>query len=141
MENNHPRTVTYCTKCDEELKPGRAVWLELNCMTGQYRAEGDPEFPEADSQGWFPFGSKCAKRALAEQVDTEARDQENRGRKVLEALQEMESAVECLDAAERLMDQAGEGMSADWVDTARRAVRSQLERLQERHIHGGQVRA
>lgn len=51
----------YCEKCGRELNPKRIVWLELNCMTGLYHREG--EVPEEDSQGWFPFGPDCAKKA------------------------------------------------------------------------------
>lgn len=66
--NGHP---IYCERCEEQLKPGREVWLELNTRTGLYHAEGD--FPaDGLSQGWFTFGSACAKRELADTRKAEA---------------------------------------------------------------------
>jgi len=38
--------------------------LELDQRTQTYHDLGD--VPTNDSQGWFPFGLKCAKRKLAE---------------------------------------------------------------------------
>lgn len=56
--------VVRCTKCNEELDQAKAVWLDLNWRTGEYRTT---PWPEGESQGGFPFGSACAKRvAVAE---------------------------------------------------------------------------
>src|SRR5690606_8452208 len=51
-----------CTRCSEELKPGKAVWLELNSHTGEYSKPGT--VPPEQSQGVFPFGAACARKAL-----------------------------------------------------------------------------
>jgi hypothetical protein len=59
----------HCTCCGRVLNPGRIKWLELNCRTGEWT---DPEvapWPEADSQGCFPFGIACAKRRLTRDGD------------------------------------------------------------------------
>lgn len=56
----------HCERCGERLILARIVWLELNSHTGIYsRNEG--ETPAEESQGWFPFGSACAKSVLAAQ--------------------------------------------------------------------------
>jgi hypothetical protein len=51
----------FCNRCDEPLNPKRAVWLELDTLTGIYHTKG--RFPEGGmSQGFFEFGSACAKK-------------------------------------------------------------------------------
>jgi len=50
----------YCTKCGQKLDPKTAVWLELDQRDNTYHSRGD--VPENLSQGWFPFGSACARR-------------------------------------------------------------------------------
>ena len=53
-----------CNECEERLKPGKAVWLELVEGTGDYYFHGIPKKLLDEgyrSQGWFPFGSTCAK--------------------------------------------------------------------------------
>ncbi len=54
----------FCKRCNEELKPGREVWLHLRISGGFVAPE--TEVPEGDSQGLFPFGEDCAKLALKE---------------------------------------------------------------------------
>jgi hypothetical protein len=51
----------FCRHCERPLKRS-FVWLELNCMTGEYSDAND--IPEAESQGWFPIGTTCAKKLL-----------------------------------------------------------------------------
>ena len=54
-----------CNRCDRELDEAKAVWLELDMLTGLYHAEGN--FPEdGESQGHFEFGAACARKELAE---------------------------------------------------------------------------
>jgi hypothetical protein len=53
----------HCTKCEAELDESRIVWLELNNWENTYHAN-EGEVPQEQSQGWFPFGSDCARRAL-----------------------------------------------------------------------------
>lgn len=50
----------HCTRCGERLVPNRVVWLELSTVTGKY---SETPLPPAESQGWFPFGMSCAKKA------------------------------------------------------------------------------
>lgn len=52
-----------CERCNEPLKSSRIVWLELNCHTGAWTAQ-EGACPPEQSQGWFAFGSACAKRQL-----------------------------------------------------------------------------
>jgi hypothetical protein len=52
-----------CERCQEILKPGNEVWLELDQRTNTYT---DLEVPQEHSQGGFPFGADCAKRAITE---------------------------------------------------------------------------
>jgi hypothetical protein len=54
----------YCTRCDRPLSPEKTVWLELDLATNTYHPVGT--VPPAESQGEFPFGLACAKRALRE---------------------------------------------------------------------------
>lgn len=58
----------YCNCCERKLNPRTLVNLELNNLTGEYRDSSMPEFPEAESQGWFAFGRACAKKVLREQA-------------------------------------------------------------------------
>lgn len=56
----------YCTRCEEDLKPGNEVWLEHSNTDGTYYKQ----IPEGHvSQGLFPFGSACAKTQLREDKD------------------------------------------------------------------------
>lgn len=53
-----------CTCCERPLHPDRIVSLELDQRVNRYHDfEG---VPESHSQGWFPFGPGCAKRAREE---------------------------------------------------------------------------
>jgi hypothetical protein len=52
-----------CTKCNEPLTGHAIRMLELDQRTQTYHDNGD--VPEDRSQGWFPFGLKCAKREIA----------------------------------------------------------------------------
>ena len=59
----HPRA---CIRCGKWITPGGEVYLELNCMTGQFSLAGAPLItPEAHSQGCFPFGPDCARKPNA----------------------------------------------------------------------------
>lgn len=49
-----------CIICNETIKAQRIVWLELAEGTNEYYAKGIPK--GCKSQGWFPFGSCCAKK-------------------------------------------------------------------------------
>lgn len=52
-----------CERCDEELTPQRAVWLELSMTDGLYYKT----IPQShESQGGFAFGQTCAKKQLKE---------------------------------------------------------------------------
>jgi len=51
-----------CTSCDRVLKMGHVVWLELSFKTNEYHRDG--EVPEDESQGLFPFGVRCARKAV-----------------------------------------------------------------------------
>lgn len=53
----------YCTRCDEKLNESRAVWLELSNTNNQYYEQIPSDHI---SQGWFIFGSACAKTELKE---------------------------------------------------------------------------
>lgn len=55
----------FCTACRQPLRR-RFVWLELDQRTGRFHDSGG--VPEAESQGWFPFGRDCAARLKAEAV-------------------------------------------------------------------------
>jgi len=50
-----------CTECGEFIKKGKSVWLELAQDTGDYYFNGIPKGKNLISQGWHPFGSRCAK--------------------------------------------------------------------------------
>lgn len=54
-----------CERCNEKLKPGTEVYLELNNKTGLYSDPDKVNLGEDESQGGFPFGKACAKRVLA----------------------------------------------------------------------------
>lgn len=61
-------SIVKCTRCDEELTGHAIRMLELDQRTQTYHDFQD--VPEDRSQGWHPFGLKCAKtlrrQALAE---------------------------------------------------------------------------
>lgn len=48
-----------CERCHKPIDKKKAVWLELNCVTGLYVKPGT--IPENESQGCFAFGPDCAK--------------------------------------------------------------------------------
>lgn len=56
--------IDQCDCCGRRIKPGSAVWLELDHRIDGYHDYGT--VPEAKSQGWFPFGQTCAARLLRE---------------------------------------------------------------------------
>ena len=47
-----------CLECGKTLKPGKAIWLDMNMCTGEFREE---PWPEEESQGMFPFGQDLEK--------------------------------------------------------------------------------
>lgn len=51
-----------CTCCDRILK-SECVMLELDQRDDTYHDRSN--VPEANSQGWFPFGKACADRIIA----------------------------------------------------------------------------
>lgn len=55
----------YCTCCERTLSD-TAVMLELDQRTYTYTDEEN--VPAEKSQGWFPFGMRCAKKKLAEHM-------------------------------------------------------------------------
>lgn len=58
-----------CERCGEVLRPRRAVYLELNCRTGEWDAPGASEWSGGpESQGCFPFGRTCAIHQLEAKV-------------------------------------------------------------------------
>jgi hypothetical protein len=59
------KEVIRCERCNEVLKPNKAVWLELSNTDGMYYHH---EVPKGHvSQGGFSFGSTCAKKQIEEQ--------------------------------------------------------------------------
>lgn len=63
--------VERCYRCNEILKPGREVWLELDTRTGRFTM--DP-IEEEHSQGFFAFGAVCA---IAEIKETRTQEESN----------------------------------------------------------------
>jgi hypothetical protein len=57
------QTTYECTCCGKKLNPDTMVSLELDQRIGQYHDFGN--VPEESSQGWFDFGSACAKKEKA----------------------------------------------------------------------------
>lgn len=55
------KQVNHCERCGDQLDNTKAVWLELSTRTGRYSAKG---VPAAESQGWFAFGSACARAVI-----------------------------------------------------------------------------
>jgi hypothetical protein len=55
-----------CTRCGKRHLT-EPVMLELNTRTNRYRRAQDPAMDAAHSQGWFPFGRKCAAAQLRDQ--------------------------------------------------------------------------
>ncbi len=49
-----------CTCCDRPLT-GQVVWLELDRRTNTFHDAGG--VPADQSQGWFPFGMTCGRKA------------------------------------------------------------------------------
>lgn len=58
----------YCTCCERDLSGHAVRMLELDQRTYTYHDLGG--VPADRSQGWFPFGLKCAKRKIAEHALT-----------------------------------------------------------------------
>ena len=63
-----PNDTETCQRCGQDLNPKQIEWMELDSHTGLYHidgfnSEGDPD----RSQGWFPFGTACAKTQTKEQ--------------------------------------------------------------------------
>lgn len=54
----------YCTCCERDLTGHAVRMLEFDQRTQTYHDLGD--VPADWSQGWFPFGLKCAKNKLRE---------------------------------------------------------------------------
>lgn len=54
----------YCTCCERDLNGHAVRLLELDQRTQTYHDFHN--VPPEKSQGWFPFGLKCAKNKLAE---------------------------------------------------------------------------
>lgn len=52
-----------CTCCGKRLKESNKVWLEMDRTTGTYHKPGT--VPAEKSQGEFPFGKTCAKKAVS----------------------------------------------------------------------------
>jgi len=59
-----PTRERYCTCCDRDLSGGAVRMLELDQRTDTYHDFSD--VPEANSQGWFPFGLTCARKKIKE---------------------------------------------------------------------------
>ena len=57
------RSFAFCERCSAKLNLDKIWWLEYDQRTGTYT---DKEVPAEFSQGGFPFGKDCAKKALAE---------------------------------------------------------------------------
>lgn len=57
-----------CERCGETLTEHTAVWLELNSHTGAF-TDRHGAVPQAESQGWFPFGRTCSKVVLTRGLD------------------------------------------------------------------------
>lgn len=51
-----------CTACCRPLR-GKIAWLEFDQRIDAYHDFGD--VPDDKSQGWFPFGLTCARKAVA----------------------------------------------------------------------------
>lgn len=58
-----PASQPFCQCCERSLR-GRFAWLEHDQRTGTFTDAED--VPAEKSQGWFPFGLTCARKALAE---------------------------------------------------------------------------
>lgn len=54
----------YCTCCQRDLSGHALRWLEFDQRTQTYHDLGN--VPADKSQGWFPFGLKCAKKLVAQ---------------------------------------------------------------------------
>jgi len=52
-----------CTRCNELLKQGKIIYLELNQNTLLYSKPGN-KILKNESQGYFPFGLNCAKKII-----------------------------------------------------------------------------
>jgi len=64
----------YCTCCKRDLSGHAVRMLELDQRAGEYHDIGD--VPDDHSQGWFPFGLGCAKKAVAAEIARRALQKE-----------------------------------------------------------------
>ena len=55
----------YCPRCAKKINSEKSTWLELSFATNRYGPAGS--IPPSESQGWFEFGSDCAKSILKNQ--------------------------------------------------------------------------
>ena len=59
------RNIIRCEKCNEVLRPEKIKWLELSNTDGNYYVE----IPDGhQTQGFFPFGTKCATNHINETI-------------------------------------------------------------------------
>src|SRR5262245_52060130 len=63
----------FCWCCEKPLR-GAFRWLELDQRTNTYHDRGD--VPGMNSQGWFPFGLRCAKKLVAKHAKLVAKHEE-----------------------------------------------------------------
>lgn len=68
-----------CTCCGRDLTGHAVRWLELDQRTWTYHDFAD--VPEAQSQGWFPFGLTCARKLVAKETKRRAETSHNKAAK------------------------------------------------------------
>jgi len=57
----------WCTRCKQRLhNPKTTFWLELSCATNEFHEIGSGKIPPEESQGEFPFGTRCWRLVLAD---------------------------------------------------------------------------
>lgn len=61
----------YCTCCERDLSGHAVRMLELDQRTQTYHDFED--VPDDKSQGWFPFGLSCAKKAVKSETKRRAK--------------------------------------------------------------------
>lgn len=59
-----PAAERWCTCCERDLTGHAVRMLELDQRNQTYHDFGN--VPESQSQGWFPFGLKCAQKKIKE---------------------------------------------------------------------------
>jgi len=59
----------YCERCGELIKWDRIVWLDYRTSDNTYHINGVMQWNDPDNQGAFPFGAKCAERAIRDGVN------------------------------------------------------------------------